>query len=56
VANVDQLVIVVAGGRSAAAYRLHRRCLVAAYDAEIHPLLCLTKVDLDASPKPLLDY
>jgi len=31
------------------------RCLVAAYDAEIDPLLCLTKADL-AGPEAVLDY
>jgi ribosome biogenesis GTPase len=31
------------------------RCLVAAYDADIEPLLCLTKADL-AGPEGLLDY
>jgi ribosome biogenesis GTPase len=31
------------------------RCLVAAYDADIEPLLCLTKADL-AGPEAILDY
>lgn len=45
VANADQLVIVSATVDPAPQPRLLDRCLVAAYDAEIEPLLCLTKSD-----------
>lgn len=55
VANADQLVIVSSLADPPARTGFIDRCLVAAYDAEIEPLLCLTKADL-ASPKPVLDY
>ncbi len=54
VANADQLVIVTALADPAPRPRLIDRCLVAAYDADVEPLLCLTKSDL-ASPEDLLD-
>ncbi|HEX2363368.1 MAG TPA: ribosome small subunit-dependent GTPase A [Jiangellaceae bacterium] len=53
VANADQLVIVVAVAEPPPRPRLVDRCLVAAYDAGMDPLLCLTKADL-ADPSPLL--
>jgi ribosome biogenesis GTPase / thiamine phosphate phosphatase len=53
VANADQLVIVVAVANPEPRPRLIDRCLVAAYDAGLDPLLCLTKTDL-ADPEPLL--
>ncbi|MDP9395687.1 MAG: ribosome small subunit-dependent GTPase A [Actinomycetota bacterium] len=53
VANVDQLVVVTALAEPAPQPRLIDRCLVAAYDAGIAPLLCLTKADL-VSPEALL--
>jgi ribosome biogenesis GTPase len=49
VANADQLVIVCALASPPPRVRFIDRCLVAAYDADISPLLCLTKADL-ASP------
>ena len=52
VANADQLVIVCALADPPPRPRLIDRCLVAAYDAGLSPLLCLTKNDL-ASPEPL---
>jgi ribosome biogenesis GTPase / thiamine phosphate phosphatase len=55
VANADQLVIVSALADPPPRTGFIDRCLVAAYDAEIDPLLCLTKADL-ADPKPVLDY
>jgi ribosome biogenesis GTPase len=55
VANADQLVIVSSLADPPARTGFIDRCLVAAYDAEIEPLLCLTKADL-ASAKPVLDY
>jgi ribosome biogenesis GTPase len=53
VANADQLVIVTAVANPEPRTRLIDRCLVAAYDAGMRPLLCLTKTDL-ADPEPLL--
>jgi ribosome biogenesis GTPase / thiamine phosphate phosphatase len=46
VANADQLVVVSATADPAPQPRLIDRCLVAAYDADIEPVLCLTKTDL----------
>ena len=54
VANADQLVIVTALADPAPQPRLIDRCLVAAYDAGLRPLLCLTKPDL-ALPDTLLE-
>jgi ribosome biogenesis GTPase len=53
VANADQLVVVTAVVDPEPQPRLIDRALVAAYDAGMSPLLCLTKADL-ASPEPLL--
>jgi ribosome biogenesis GTPase / thiamine phosphate phosphatase len=53
VANADQLVIVTALADPPPRPRLIDRFLVAAYDAGIEPLLCLTKADL-ASPDDLI--
>jgi ribosome biogenesis GTPase / thiamine phosphate phosphatase len=50
VANADQMVIVCALAEPPPRLRFVDRCLVAAYDAEIDPLLLLTKADL-ASPR-----
>ncbi|GAA5183508.1 ribosome small subunit-dependent GTPase A [Rugosimonospora acidiphila] len=55
VANADQLVIVSALADPPPRTGFIDRCLVAAYDAEIDPLLCLTKSDL-AGPQEVLDY
>ena len=55
VANADQLVIVSALADPPPRTGFIDRCLVAAYDAEIDPLLCLTKADL-AGPREVLDY
>ena len=52
-ANADQLVVVVALADPEPQPRLIDRALVAAYDAGLAPLLCLTKSDL-ASPDELL--
>ena len=52
VANADQLVIVVALADPAPKTRFIDRCLVAAYDAGLDPLLVLTKSDL-APPRKL---
>jgi ribosome biogenesis GTPase / thiamine phosphate phosphatase len=46
VANADQLVIVTAFTDPEPQPRMIDRCLVAAYDAGMEPLLCLTKADL----------
>ncbi len=55
VANADQLVIVSALADPPPRTGFIDRCLVAAYDAEIEPLLCLTKADL-AGPRDVLGY
>ncbi|WP_300047771.1 ribosome small subunit-dependent GTPase A [Trueperella sp.] len=54
VANADQLVIVTALAQPEPRPGMIDRCLVAAYDADMHPILLLTKADL-ASPSALLD-
>ncbi|MFC1417353.1 ribosome small subunit-dependent GTPase A [Streptacidiphilus cavernicola] len=54
VANADKLAIVIALADPEPRARLIDRCLVAAYDAGLSPLLVLTKSDL-AAPGPLLD-
>ncbi|BEP11893.1 ribosome small subunit-dependent GTPase A [Acidothermaceae bacterium B102] len=54
VANADQLVVVAAVAEPAPTPRLIDRCLVAAYDAGLDSILCVTKGDL-ADPAPLLD-
>ncbi len=55
VANADQLVIVSALADPPPRTGFIDRCLVAAYDAGVEPLLCLTKADL-AGPEGVLDY
>lgn len=55
VANAEQLVIVSALADPPPRTGFIDRCLVAAYDAGIEPLLCLTKADL-APPDAVLDY
>jgi ribosome biogenesis GTPase / thiamine phosphate phosphatase len=56
VANADQLGIVVALADPAPRSRLIDRCLVAAYDAGMDPLLCLTKADLRPPGEELAGY
>ncbi|WP_193607426.1 ribosome small subunit-dependent GTPase A [Nocardioides lijunqiniae] len=53
VANAEQLVVVTALADPEPQPRLIDRALVAAYDAGMQPLLCLTKADL-ADPETLL--
>lgn len=53
VANADQLAIVTALADPEPRPRMVDRCLVAAYDAGMHPLLVLTKSDL-ADPQEFL--
>ncbi|UAJ80605.1 ribosome small subunit-dependent GTPase A [Leifsonia sp. ZF2019] len=53
VANADQMLIVVAAANPEPRTRLVDRYLVAAYDAGIAPMLCVTKIDL-ADPAPFL--
>jgi ribosome biogenesis GTPase len=55
VANADQLVIVNSLADPPPRTGFIDRCLVAAYDAGIEPLLCLTKSDL-AGPEQVLHY
>jgi ribosome biogenesis GTPase len=54
VANADQLVIVTALADPEPRARMIDRCLVAALDAGLSTVLCLTKADL-ADPGPLLE-
>lgn len=54
VANADQLVIVVAAANPEPRTGFIDRALVAAYDAGIQPILCVTKADLK-DPSELLD-
>lgn len=54
VANADQLVIVVAAANPEPRTGFIDRAVVAAYDAGIEPLLCVTKADL-LDPHELLD-
>ncbi|GAA2752186.1 MULTISPECIES: ribosome small subunit-dependent GTPase A [Kitasatospora] len=54
VANAEQMAIVTALANPEPRPRLIDRCLVAAYDAGMEPLLVLTKSDL-ASPETLLE-
>ncbi len=54
VANADQLVIVTALANPEPRTRMIDRCVVAAYDAGMDAILCLTKADL-ASPDYLRD-
>ncbi len=56
VANVDQMGIVVAVADPPPRIGLIDRCLVAAYDARVDPLLILTKVDLGDPAGLLADY
>jgi ribosome biogenesis GTPase len=51
VANADQMLIVVAASHPEPRVRLVDRLLVAAYDAGIVPMLCITKTD-EADPAP----
>jgi ribosome biogenesis GTPase / thiamine phosphate phosphatase len=53
VANADQMLIVVAAANPEPRIRLVDRYLVAAYDAGIKPMLCVTKTDL-ADPSEFL--
>ena len=54
VANADQLVVVTALADPEPRLGLVDRALVAAYDAGMDPLLCLTKADL-ADPGPMVE-
>jgi ribosome biogenesis GTPase len=54
VANADQMLIVVAAANPEPRIRLVDRYLVAAFDARIQPLLCITKTDL-ADPAVFLE-
>lgn len=56
VANADQLVVVTALADPEPRPRLLDRALVAAYDAGLDPLLCLTKPDLADPEKVLATY
>ncbi|MFI9205120.1 ribosome small subunit-dependent GTPase A [Streptomyces sp. NPDC053048] len=56
VANADQLAIVTALADPEPRPRLIDRCLVAAYDAGLEPLLVLTKSDLAPAEKLMTSY
>ncbi|MBB4701132.1 ribosome biogenesis GTPase [Sphaerisporangium siamense] len=56
VANADQLVIVTALADPPPRPRMIDRVLVAAFDADIEPLLCLTKADLAAPDELVARY
>ncbi|WP_104118101.1 ribosome small subunit-dependent GTPase A [Arthrobacter sp. B1805] len=56
VANADQLVIVVAAANPEPRTGFIDRALVAAYDAGIEPLLCITKADLRDPAALLANY
>lgn len=56
VANADQLVIVTSVAEPEPRPRLIDRCLVAAFDAGLEPLLCVTKTDLGDSSSLLATY
>jgi ribosome biogenesis GTPase len=56
VANAAQMVIVTALANPPPRFGFIDRCLVAAYDAGLDPLLCLTKSDLAAPDKVLAVY
>jgi ribosome biogenesis GTPase / thiamine phosphate phosphatase len=56
IANADQLVIVTALADPPPRPRLIDRFLVAAYDAGLEPLLCLTKADLAGPQEILAEY
>jgi len=56
VANADQLVIVTALANPTPRPRLIDRFLVAAFDAGLEPLLCLTKADLAAPDELIAAY
>jgi ribosome biogenesis GTPase len=56
VANADQMVIVTALADPPPRFGFIDRCLVAAYDAGLDPLLCLTKSDLAAADDILAVY
>jgi ribosome biogenesis GTPase / thiamine phosphate phosphatase len=56
VANADQLVIVVAAANPEPRTGLIDRALVAAYDAGISPLLCVTKADVKDPEELLSNY
>lgn len=55
VANADQMLIVVAAANPEPRLRLVDRYLVAAYDARLKPILCITKTDL-ADPSEFLAH
>jgi ribosome biogenesis GTPase / thiamine phosphate phosphatase len=56
VANAEQMVIVCALAQPPPRLRFVDRCLVAAYDAGIAPVLCLTKADLAPPDEVLAVY
>lgn len=55
VAGADQMLIVIAAANPEPRVRLVDRYLVAAYDAGLEPMICVTKTDL-ADPSPFLEH
>lgn len=55
VANADQMLIVVASANPEPRVRLVDRYLVAAFDAGIQPIICMTKTD-EADPTEFLEH
>ena len=56
VANADLLVMVMSLANPEPRPRLIDRCLVAAYDGGLHPVLCLTKADLAPADELIACY
>lgn len=56
VANAEQLVVVTSLADPPPRPRLIDRCLVAAYDAGMQPVICLTKSDLASAAELIGDY
>ncbi|MDQ3629473.1 MAG: ribosome small subunit-dependent GTPase A [Actinomycetota bacterium] len=56
VANAEQLVVVTSLADPPPRPRLIDRCLVAAYDAGMEPVICLTKSDLASATELIEDY
>ncbi|WP_271394441.1 ribosome small subunit-dependent GTPase A [Neomicrococcus lactis] len=56
VANADNLVIVVAAANPEPRTGFIDRALVAAFDADIHPILCITKADIKEPDELIANY
>lgn len=56
VANADNLIIVVAAANPEPRTGFIDRALVAAFDADIHPILCITKADIKEPDELIANY